>query len=155
GVEPASPPPKGTQSVKKHVTLVPCLLILIAAALAACGGGGGDSSEDEGKIETAIETAATSSDPSACTEIETLRFVEQNTQTEGSDAVAACEKEAEEGEDVADSVKITKVSVDGDAATATVAFSGGNFDGQGLEVALAKENKEWKLDEVLGFSEFD
>ncbi|HEY1853480.1 MAG TPA: hypothetical protein VGG40_02745, partial [Solirubrobacterales bacterium] len=99
-------PPKGTRQLKRYILLVPCLLILSALALSACGGGG---SSDEGKIEETIETAATTSEASACTELETQKFVEQNTRTQGPSAVKTCEAEAEEGEDLAKSVDVSKV----------------------------------------------
>jgi hypothetical protein len=139
--------------VKKHLLLVPCLLILAAVALAACGGGGGSS--DEGQIEETIETSATTSDPSNCTELETQAFVEQNTGTQGGAAVKECEEEAEEGEETAESVDVSNVSVNGEEATAEVAFSGGSLDSQAVEVGLVKEGDNWKLNEILGFTEFD
>jgi hypothetical protein len=139
--------------LKKYVLLVPCLLILSAVALSACGGGGGSS--DEGKIEEAIETAATTSDPSNCTELETEKFLEQNEQAEGAAAVKECEKEAEENEEVAESVDVSNVSVNGEKASAEAAFSGGTFDGQALEIDLVKEGDNWKLDEVAGFTNYD
>ena len=54
-------------------------LALAALALTACGGG----ESDEDKITETIETAATTTDPSNCTELETQRFIEQNTQRKG------------------------------------------------------------------------
>ena len=140
--------------MKRYMLLVPCLLILAAVALSACGGGGG--SDDEGKIEEAIETAATTSNPSNCTELETQKFDEQNTSVEGAAAVKECEKEAKNGEDEpAESVDIANVSVNGETATAEVALSGGALNGQSLEVALEKEGDNWKLDEIVGFTNFD
>ncbi len=45
--------------------------------------------------------------------------------------------------------------MDGDAATASVAFEGGNFDGQTLAISLVSEDDEWKLDRIDSFVEFD
>jgi hypothetical protein len=140
--------------VKKHLLLVPCLLILAAVALAACGGGGGGSS-DEGQIEETIETSATTSDPASCTELETQAFVEQNTGTNGAAAVKECEEEAEEGEETAESVDVSNVSVNGEEATAEVAFTGGSLDSQAVEVGLVKEGDTWKLNEIIAFTEFE
>lgn len=140
--------------MKRYPLLVPCLLILSAVALSACGGGGGGG--DEGKIEETIETAATTSDPSNCTELETRKFDEQNTSVQGAAAVKECEKEAENGEDEpAESVDIANVSVNGEEATAEVALSGSKLGGQALEVALEKDGGNWKLDEVVGFTNYD
>jgi hypothetical protein len=140
--------------VKRYPLLVPCLLIVSAVALSACGGGGGGSS-DEGKIEEAIETAATTSDPSNCTELETQNFLEQNEPGEGAAAVTECEEKAEENEEVAESVDVSNVSVNGEKASAEAAFSGSTFDGQALEIDLVKEGDNWKLDEVAGFASYD
>jgi hypothetical protein len=137
----------------KRYLLVPCLLILSAVALSACGGGGGSS--DEGKIEEAIETAATTSDPTNCTQLQTPKFDEQNSPTEGGNAVKACEEEAEQGEEVAESVEVSNVSVNGEKATAEATFSGSGFDGQAVEINLVKDGGNWKLDQIAGFTSYD
>jgi ABC-type glycerol-3-phosphate transport system substrate-binding protein len=134
---------------KLHLALLPALLL--ALALAACGGGG---ESDEDKIVSTIEEAATSNDPSVCSETQTLSFMEQTTGSSGKEAEKACEQEVESGEDQPDSVKVSEVKVDGGSATADAAFKGGPFDGQVLELALVEEDG-WKLDELSGFAEFD
>jgi hypothetical protein len=136
--------------LRKRLLLLPCLLVLSALSLAACGGGGGD----EGEIEDVIETSATSTDPSDCKKLNTQKFMEQTTQESGEAAVGSCEREAKE-EEGAESAKVSAVEVDGSDATAEVAFGGGHLDGQALEVALVKDGDEWKLDEVVEFTEFD
>jgi hypothetical protein len=122
-----------------------------AFAISACGGGGGN---DEGQIEEAIESSATSSSPSDCTELQTLAFTEQTTSNEGAEAVKECETEAKEGNE-ADSVAVTNVEVNGSEATADAAFTGSSFDGQTLGIALVKDGDQWKLDEVTGFTKLD
>lgn len=132
--------------------LVPLALLVVAAlTLVACGGG----SSDEDKITEAIETAATTSVPSNCTELETQRFDEQNSQQKGKAAVKACEEEAEQGEEQAKSANVSNVSVDGDKATAEVEFDGGSLNSQILEIALVEEQGDWKLDQVEGFAKYD
>jgi hypothetical protein len=134
-------------------TLVPlALLALVALVLTACGGG---SSSDEDKIAETIETVATTSDPSNCTELETLSFVEQNTTEKGQAAVKACEKEAEAGEEEAEGANVSSVSVNGSKATAEVEFEGGALGSQSLEVALDEEGGNWKLDQIEGFAQYD
>jgi hypothetical protein len=127
-----------------------CLLLVSVFALVACGSGNGD----ESKIEEAIETSATSKDPADCKKLSTQHFMEQTTRSEGAEAVKECEKNASNGEG-AKSVEVSEVEVDGSKATADAALTGGSFDGQTLEVALVKENDQWKLDELAGFVKFD
>jgi hypothetical protein len=136
---------------KRHLPLA-CLLIVASLALAACGS---SSSSDEDQIEEAIQTAATSEDPTNCTELSTLAFVEQSQDGKGQKAIEECEKEAEEGGDEARSVAVSKVKVDGEDASADVEFSGGGFDGQVLALGLVKEDDQWKLDEITGFAKLD
>ncbi|HET7120992.1 MAG TPA: hypothetical protein VFI17_07040 [Solirubrobacterales bacterium] len=128
------------------------LTLALAVGLAACGGGG---ESDEDKIVSAVETAATSTDPAVCKETETLNFMEQTTGSSGKEAEEECEAEAKAGENNPDSVAVSKVEVDGGKATANAAFKGGSFNGQTLEIALVEEDGDWKLDEVAGFAKFD
>ena len=134
----------------KRSLVLTCLLIVSALALVACG----SSDTDEGQIEEAIETSATSTDPADCKKLTTQQFMEQTTQSKGSEAVETCEEEASKDEG-ADSATVSNVEVDGSSASADVALRGGGFDGQEVEVALVKQGEQWKLDEVAGFVKFD
>jgi hypothetical protein len=135
--------------LKRRLVLA-CLLIASAFALVACGSG----NDDESQVEEAIETSATSTDPADCKKLATQRFMEQTTQSEGAEAVETCEEEASNDEG-ADTATVSNVEVDGSNASADVALNGGGFDGQEVEVALVKEDDQWKLDEVAGFVKFD
>jgi hypothetical protein len=139
--------------VNKRILVPLALLVLAALSLAACGGGGGSSDED--KIAETIEKAATTSDPSNCTELETQRFSEQNTEQKGKAAVKACEEEAEAGKEEAEGASVSNVSINGDKATAQVEFEGGSLGSQELEVALVEEGGNWKLDQIEGFANYD
>jgi hypothetical protein len=139
--------------MKNRLLLLPCLLILSALVLSACGGGGGSS--DEGQIEEAIETSATSSSPSDCTKLQTLKFDEQGAEVEGKAAVKACEEEQKEAEGQAESVEVSNVEVNGSKGSAEAAVTGGSLDGQTVEINLAKEGDQWKLDEIAGFAKLD
>jgi ABC-type glycerol-3-phosphate transport system substrate-binding protein len=145
-------PLKGHLLRKLHL-LLPLALLALALGLAACGGGGGEGDED--KIAEAIETATTSDDPAICKELETQAFVEQTEFTKGKEALENCEASADETEDNADSVEVSGVKITGSRATADAAFSGGNFDGQTLSLALVKEGGDWKLNEVVRFKHLD
>jgi hypothetical protein len=139
---------------KRSLLLFPLLLIVLLGA-AACGGGGSSDSGAEGEIETAIETAATSTDPADCAKTQTAAFMEQTSGEKGSAAENQCEEEAEASEGKPDSVSVTNIEVDGEEATADAAFEGGNFGGQTLSVALVEEEGAWKLNELTGFANFD
>jgi hypothetical protein len=127
------------------------LLIFSALALVACGSSGNG---DESQIEEAIETSATSTDPADCTKLQTQQFMEQTTQESGKAAVTKCEKEAE-AEEGAESASVSNVEISGSSATAEAALTGGGLGGQSVEVALVKNGEQWKLDEVVKFTNFD
>jgi hypothetical protein len=131
---------------------LPLALLALALGLVASGG---SSESDEDKVVDVIETSALSTDPGDCKELATQAFLEQTELEQGSAAVKSCEESAEETEGDPESVDVSKVEVDGSAATADVAFTGGNFDGQTLSVALIEEDGDWKMDEITGFAEFD
>jgi hypothetical protein len=132
--------------------LVPLALLALAAlAVTACGGSG-SSAEDE--VTEVIERAATSKDPSNCTELQTLRFTEQNTGEKGKAAIKSCEESAKE-EEQAEEAKVSNVSVNGEKATAEAEFIGGSLGSQTLAVALVEEDGNWKLDQIEGFANYD
>jgi hypothetical protein len=138
---------------KLHLALLPALLLAFALGLAACGGGG---ESDEDKITSTIEESATSTDPAICKETQTQAFMEQTSGGAGGKAaVKECEEETKSGEGNPDSVKVSEVEAESGKATADVAFKGGIFDGQTLEVALVEEDGDWKLNELTGFAKFD
>jgi hypothetical protein len=132
--------------------LVPLALLALAAlAVTACGGSG-SSAEDE--VTEVIEQAATTKDPSNCTELQTLRFTEQNTGEKGKAAIKSCEESAKE-EEQAEEAKVSNVSVNGEKATAEAEFIGGSLGSQTLAVALVEEDGDWKLDQIEGFANYD
>jgi hypothetical protein len=132
--------------------LVPLALLALAAlAVTACGGGG-SSAEDE--VTEVIEQAATTKDPSSCTELQTLRFTEQNTGEKGKAAIKSCEESAKE-EEQAEEAKVSNVVVTGEKATAEAEFIGGSLGSQTLAIALVEEDGDWKLDQIEGFANYN
>lgn len=136
--------------MRKRLLLLPCLLILSALAFTACG----SSSGEEGEVEEVIETSATTTDPADCKKVNTQQFMEQVTRESGEAAVEECEEEAKNDEG-SDSVSVSSVEIDGSNATAEAALSGGNLDGQTLEVKLVEDDDGWKMNEVVEFTDFD
>jgi hypothetical protein len=150
--------------MRKFWVFLPVLLIVAAFPLAGCGGGddtdtgaadtsatGGD---DEVQITDAITTAATTTSREVCTDLETQRFVEQNSGQTGAAALQDCAT-LEPGESDADSVEVSNVEVDGDTATADATFTGSIVDGQTISLSLVKEGDQWKLDHFDAFVDFD
>jgi hypothetical protein len=136
-----------------HFGVLAAALVLATAGLAACGSSD-SSSADQDDITAAIDKAATSGDPAVCTDLQTQNFTAQTSGSgDGGDATAACQKDAESSK--ADSVDVSNVKVDGDTATADVAITGNDLDGQTLEIGLVKEADQWKLDKVNSFTDFD
>ena len=136
---------------------VMALAAVASLALSACGGGDDNgSSDDQDQITEAVNAAATSGDPAACTKYQTAKFTQQTSGEPGQSAekaVQSCERDA--ANTAADSVEVTDVEVDGDTATAKAKATGSTFDGQTLDVALVKDGDQWKLDEFKGFVDFD
>jgi ABC-type glycerol-3-phosphate transport system substrate-binding protein len=138
--------------VKKKLLVLPLALLVAALGLAACGGGSSSSSGDEASIETAIEEAATSTDPAACTEFQTKAFIEVE---DAEGGVAECEEIAKAGESVAESVDVSNVEIEGETATAEAAITGSALNGQTIEVEAAKEGGDWKLNAIVGLAKYD
>jgi hypothetical protein len=135
--------------IRRHA--LPLAILVSAVSLAACGGGG---ESDEEQIVGVITTSVTGHDPAECEELSTLAFMEQSTDGTGEEAVKACEAEKVDTSDDPDSVKVTGVKVAGSKASADVAFTGGSFDGQKVEVTLVEEDGDWKLDQIERFLDF-
>jgi hypothetical protein len=144
--------------VKKSLLILPLVLLASALALSACGGGSSSSSGggDETAIEEAIETSATSTNPSKCSEVQTEAFNETETGVSGAGSLKACEEATEEeAGEPAESVTVSTVEVEGESATAEVGIDGSPLSGQTVELELAKEEGNWKLNEFLGFAKYD
>lgn len=135
--------------------LVPLSLLLSAPLLLSACGGDDSGSDDEADITAAIEQAATTDTAENCTEVQTQAFTEQVEFTAGEDAVKTCEENAGDGDIAGESVAVENIEVDGDTATADVAFTGGGLDGQEIAISLVKEGDQWKLDSLDEFISFD
>jgi len=129
-------------------------VLALAVLVAACGGGGG-SSGDETQIEETITGSVTSTDPSKCTELVSQKFLEQTSDQTGKAVVEECEREASDTSNDPEKVEVSAIKVEGADATAAVAFVGGGFNGQTLDVVLVKDGGQWKLDEITGFAKLD
>jgi hypothetical protein len=131
--------------------LLALLALALGVAFDACGG----SESDEEKVVSALETAATSTDPASCKELSTQNFMNQTEAATGTEAVKACEENVKNVKNNPKSVEVTNVKIKGEKATADVAFTGGTFDGQTLAIALLKEGGDWKRDEVTEIAKLD
>jgi hypothetical protein len=145
--------------LKKSLLILPLVLLASALALSACGGGSSTAASgggDDAAIEGAIETAATSSDPSKCSEVQTQSFNETETGTTGAKSLEACEEAAEEEEtELAESVTVSSIEVEGEEAAAAAAFEGGALGGQIVATGLQEEDGDWKVDAFFAFIKYD
>ena len=143
--------------VRSRLVLTAVATALVVPGLAACGwgGSGGEGESDDQKVEAAIESALTSTGAAACSESRTAAFMEETTSETGAKAERECEASVQRGEGVPDAVAVSKIKVDGEGASAEVAFKGGEGDGLVLDVALVEEDGAWKIDEFLGIARLD
>jgi hypothetical protein len=129
-------------------------IVATGLVLSACGGTTTDRvTSARHEIERVIHIARTATDPSIlCTRLATQRFDEQLTQTEGSAAVAECERQAtsSNGEFVAAS----RIEVEGRRATADLPVDGGLYDGQKMRMELIQLDGQWRY-EITEFVELD
>lgn len=133
------------------------LLAASALALAACGGGG-ESGEDGDRVEIteAIVDSWTTSFPADCDHLHTQAYLEQSTKRQGEAALEECESlTLLEAGNLAESVAVSAIAIDGNSASAEAAIEGSSFDGQTVEITLAQEEGRWKLDQILRFVELN
>jgi hypothetical protein len=116
-----------------------------------------DTAADTKEIEAAIVASVSEKDPANCTRIEAPGFLEQTTHLRGQEALQACEESAaaEAGKPPRETVDVKSVEAVGESAVALATISGGNLDGQTLEIALRKEGGRWRLGRLIGFEKFD
>jgi hypothetical protein len=108
----------------------------------------GSSAAGEGaRVSRTIRTALMSTDPAKCTQLATLRFLDQIELEKGAKAVRSCREDAKT--DVpASSVAISRVKVAAGSATARAAVSGGDDDGSTDDLQLIERGGRWKLDHI-------
>lgn len=134
--------------------LAAVLLAVAAASLAGCGGNGGEG--PEAAVEATLVAAGTSGDPADCARLHTQRFLDERSLEPGEAAIVNCELETVASQDaVAETVTVSGVDLDGEAASADAAFRGGNLDGQRISFALVEESGLWKVDAIVAFVRFD
>lgn len=133
--------------------LAAAVLAVLALGISACGGGDGES--DEEKIEKTIEVAWTEPGPEACGESRTIAYMEELSEASGEEAEADCEETVADRENMPTAVKVSKVEIGDEGATAEVAMIGGEQDGLVVKMALVEEDGSWKIDEVVELVSLD
>jgi ABC-type glycerol-3-phosphate transport system substrate-binding protein len=107
--------------------------LVSALALSACGG-----SSDSDKIKSVIKDVG--KDPATlCTKHATAQILQQ------VGGEAACVKLAAQPDAKDPGVKVGKVDVNGDKATAEVTSNSGPDKGRTSKVSFAKQGGEWKI----------
>lgn len=121
-----------------------------ALGLSACGG----ASSEEAEIRATIEAAAFDADPAGCRRYATQKLLEQTYKEQGERVFRRCEEDVDE--DMPTAVTVTRIEVDGNEATAQVAYDGDrDYVGLVMILALVKRDGRWLEDEVTEFVEFD
>jgi hypothetical protein len=128
--------------VKRAAAVVVVLLVVLFFGQRLIAPG-----SEEHQIEDAIEMAATSDDPDTCRELRTETFLQQSAGVPAPYSDDLCEIYA--GESGADSVRVSEIRVDGDRATATVYYEGGDYDGSRFVEELVEEGADWKLNRTV------
>ena len=108
---------------------------------------------DRAEIEKTIEAVTVGKKPSYCETRVTPRCLTQITGTEPPFADDICEREFAVSR--TRSVRTSEIEIDGDVATAVVAFRGGSFDGSRLVMGLVDVDGRWRMDRMISFRHFD
>jgi len=94
----------------------------------------------EAQVDLAIKGVLASAAPDlACRRYATLRYVEKTFGSRGGCVESTVPASA------ADSVKVTKIEISGDEATARAVPSGGPSDGETIKVELVRQGGIWKV----------
>jgi hypothetical protein len=126
--------------------------ILAAVLVAGCGSSGSGSKSDSGsaeapKVAQTLRTAFSSRSSSVCTLLATQRFLDQVETADGAAAVRECVRNQATLQ-LARSVTVSKIEVDGERASAHMAISGGDNDGLAADLELVKPGGRWKMDRL-------
>ncbi|HEV7804178.1 MAG TPA: hypothetical protein VGO80_00040 [Solirubrobacteraceae bacterium] len=130
----------------------PCraALALLVLALVACGGGTADSGDDPAAVRRDVTKALTTADPRICElrRYATRRFVEQDAfSIPELVAVNAKTCRADVRGFTADTLRLSRVKVAGDRATARLVADGGAYGYGTIDLALVRDHV-WKLDRI-------
>lgn len=137
-----------TSALQKRLASASGMFVL-ALALAACGG-----SSDRVGLERVIQAAMVETGPGSCLKFGTLHFLESTSGLQGKAAIRDCEAFDPLAE-LPRKVDIPRIDVNGDSATALVAFQGSLVDGQTVRYAFVEREDAWKFNEMLGFVDLD
>jgi len=126
-------------------------VLVVALLLAACG-----ESSDRQALEAMVQASIVETGPGSCLKFSTLHFLESTTGRDGEAAIAECEEENPDPlVDQPDKVDVSSIDVEGDSATALIAFEGSVLDGQKVRNGFVKRNGVWKFDEWQGLVDLD
>lgn len=99
-------------------------------------------------IEAVLTRSFTQSNPAHCEELYTQALMDQLSFGTGPIAQRNCVEQEEQTGGEADAVSISRMSIDGEQAVATVAIDGGAMDQASIRVELARDEAGWKLHQL-------
>jgi hypothetical protein len=139
-----------TQTDRRRRPACRAAFALLALALVACGGGTSDSGGDPEAVRRDVTKALTTADARICElrRYATRRFVEQDSfSIPELVAVNARTCRTDVAGFAADAVRLSRVTVDGDRASARLVADGGAYGYGTLDLALVRDHV-WKLDRI-------
>jgi hypothetical protein len=121
-------------------------IVLALAILAGCGGDGEPSAEDDEKavrdvVTLSLTTVNHSGDCRRRLSSQLIRKTYRN-------RTRCVRVQMDDEEDPADTVRFSRVKVDGDRATAAIRILGGSSDGATGELELVREDGDWRIDDA-------
>lgn len=120
-------------------------VVLTCIAVAGCGGDGTGKEDDEKAIRDVVRLSLTTND----TRGDCQRRLSSGLIRKTYGTRKRCiEVQKDEDDDSADAVTVPRVDVDGDDATAGIRIRGGDTDGATGELALVREEGDWRIDGI-------
>jgi hypothetical protein len=144
-----------TSGLQKRLAAVAASFVAIAV-LASCEGSSGENVGDKEALEEMVVASTFDLGPETCLKYSTLHYLETTTHREGDAAIESCEESSVKAlANPPTDVKVSDIEVEGDSATALVAYEGSVLGGQELRTGFVERDGRWKYHEMLGFVDFD
>ncbi len=103
-----------------------------------------------------IHASMAEAGPETCLKFSTLRFLEKMSDLEDEAAIHHCEESTlDPFLEPPTKIDVSRIEVEGDSATALIAYKGSFYDGQKVRYAFVERDGRWKFNDLLGFVDLD